>query len=60
LKFSLRQWPEVPLAGLPLAGWHRAFPETRGPKVCPTPGGPGFPPHRWLGVSSLPVAPDFS
>ena len=60
LKFSLRQWPEVPLAGFPLAGWHRAFPETRGPKVCPIPGGPGFPPHRWLGVSSLPVAPDFS
>src|SRR5262249_13074402 len=23
-------------------------------------GGPGFPPHRWPGVSSLPVAPDFS
>jgi len=46
--------------GFPRCRWHRAFPETRGPKVCPIPGGPGFPPHRWLGVSSLPVAPDFS
>jgi hypothetical protein len=43
-----------------LPGWHQAFPETRGPRGCPIPGGPGFPPHRWLGVSSVPVAPDFS
>src|SRR5690242_17629785 len=60
LKFSLRRGRRFPLAGSPLAGWHRAFPETRGPRVCPIPGGPGFPPNRWLGVSSLPVAPDFS
>src|SRR5439155_24922805 len=30
------------------------FPETRGPRVCPIPGGPGFPPHRWRGVSPSP------
>jgi hypothetical protein len=45
------------LAGFPLTGWHRAFPEPEGPKVCPIPGGPGFPPHRWLRVSSSPIAP---
>jgi hypothetical protein len=36
------------------------FPRDQRPQVCPIPDGPGFPPHRWLGVSSLPVAPDFS
>ena len=41
----------------PFAGWHQAFPEARGPKVSRDTGGPGFPPHRWLGVSSSPVAP---
>src|ERR1700733_630514 len=48
------------LAGSPLARWDWAFLGTRGPRFYPIPGGPGFPPHRWLGVSSLPVAPDFS
>jgi hypothetical protein len=39
------------LAGFPLTGWHRAFPKTRGPKVCPIPG--------WSGVSPAPVARSF-
>jgi len=60
LKFSLRRWLKVSPCGFPFCRVAPDFPETRGPEVCPIPGGPGFPPHRWLGVSSLPVAPDFS
>jgi len=60
LKFSLRRWLKVPPCGFPFCRVAPDFPETRGPEVCPIPGGPGFPPHRWLGVSSLPVALDFS
>src|SRR5215472_14365547 len=52
LKFSLCRWLEVPPCGFPSCRWHRAFPETRGLRVCPIPG--------WPGVSPAPVAPDFS
>jgi hypothetical protein len=49
--------------------WRRAFPEARGPRGCPLPGGAGLLPRpeapesahcRWLGVSPVPLAPDFS
>ena len=33
-----------PLAGFPLTGRHQAFPETRGPRGCLIPGGPGVSP----------------
>jgi len=43
--------PRFPLAGFPLARWHRAFPEAEGPRVCPIPG--------WPRVSPAPVAWSF-
>ena len=40
-KFSLCRWRQVP-----------PCPKAR---ICPLPGGSGFPPYRWLGVSPSPV-----